>query len=287
MPSRDPNAIEFLVGESFGEWGNALPVDPTFYAETLGCRLKVDAIPAARLEVTSWETVIWIPADKPVRVQRSAIAHELAHLLFMVDGTRGSRAPYSEEGFRGPELRRREKVRARNAQERLEDLCDAAARTILVPRRQLRCIVQQQEEVALDFLLALADTFDVDPTVIFQRLLDIGAIRRNCLQVLLVFGPNRHTGRDCKWRVAARALPSGSPFNGFSWENEGIDRLEIHLPRPQEIESIPEIPACEFMLDKKRWALRIAKSERDASWLLAQLTRRGLVCAENLTLFPM
>ena len=264
FPKATRAALQCFVMKNFSEWSNALPVDPSLFAKKLGCDVLVEDVPSARLEVTRFSRVIRVPKNAPSHLQRFSMAHELAHLLFLKLDDDGVSRAYADEASCSPDGRVR-----MNARNRLERYCDAAAGMILVPSSAIEETLPKGEHVNLDLLLALADRFDVLPSILFERLVDCERLSRYPGHVLLRYCENRFTRRDKKWRVTARALPQSEFFTNFPWPNQGFDALPIQIPPPENT-------ACDssVLLENRcqRWNCEIQSAKRDASWASARFT---------------
>lgn len=264
-------ALHCFVVKNFYEWSSSPPVDPSIFAKKLGCDVLVEDVPSARLEVTRFSKVIRVPKNAPSHLQRFAMAHELAHLLFLkLDGDSVCRA-YPDEASSSPDARIR-----MNARNRLERYCDAAAGMILVPNPAVEEALPKGEKVDLDLLLHLAERFDVMPSVLFERLVDCERLPRYPGHMLLRYCENRFTRRDTKWRVTASALPNSEFFSNFPRQNQGFDALQIQIPPPGNT-------ACDSpaLLENRGqwWNCQIESAKTDASWALAKFTLANRECA--------
>lgn len=273
-------AIEDLLQQQLRNSSNAIPVDPVAIAERLDCRVVLEDVPAGRLEFTPRGKVIRVPKRASRVNQRFSIAHELGHLLFVRENGEVVRPTYDDESQTSPDG-----VLRKVARTRLEALCDTAARVILVPREALEVEAETKRFRANDIqkLLDFASLFEVSPTVMFQRLRDIGKLKGEFTSALLEYRANRITGQEPKWRVAARTLPSRSALAPSLWENQGVDHLGISLPDPDELSQYTELSVSSFSHADKRWTMSASSSKVNRNFLLVRITFQS----PQLTLFPL
>jgi hypothetical protein len=278
FPKSGPSAVEALMDRTFSVRSETLPVNPIIVAEQLGCRVRLEDIPAARLEATPRGKVIRIPKNAPTSAQRFSVAHEVGHLLFTQEDGETLRPVYEDET-----LYSENGLERFRAQTRLEHLCNTAARILLIPRDPLLTKLGTRSDITLDRLLEFSQVFDVRPSVLFDRLVDVDFFPRSSLLVLLEYRPNRFTGRDSKWRVASRLLPYKHPFDSFFWENQSVERHGIEFPVPAQPAGNPS--STRFKIGEKEWTMYPHASETSPYWVLARLETAP--AERNLMLFPV
>jgi hypothetical protein len=153
-----------------------------------------------------------------------------------------------------------------------------------MPRDRFLNESQCFDELTLKSLGLLAERFAVPIPAVFERLIQVGRLHRNSLQLLLHFAPNRFTGADPKWRVAGRALPNVARFHDFPWENEGVEKYGITLPSPGQAVSNSNL---EFSLAKRPWTFRAEVSTITPDWVLGRLVTKRRRGVNERTLFPI
>lgn len=273
-----PLAVEALIARTLNGRRETLPVDPIVVAEQLGCRVRLEDIPAARLEVTPRGKIIRVPKNATTAVRRFSVAHEIGHLLFAEEDGESLRPVYEDETLHSESALERFR-----AQARLEYLCNTAARILLLPRDPLVTKLVPRSELTLDRLLEMSQFLDVLPSVLFDRLVDVEFFPRSSLLILLEYRPNRFTGRDAKWRIASRLLPYKHPFDVFFWENQSIERHGIDFPNPTKPADKPS--PMHFTIGEKKWTIHSNASETNSCWILARLESAS--ADRNLLLFPV
>jgi Zn-dependent peptidase ImmA (M78 family) len=253
-------AIDSMVTIKLGSALRHIPVDPIQVAESLGCRVKLESVPAASIEITNRDRVIHIPASESFIEQRFSVAHEIAHLFFFVEDAEGIKPVFRKniDNF-DQKLKHKHK-------ERLETVCDMVARHILVPTAQLEG--RLASEPRFEDLFTLAKEFEVSPRTIFIRLLESKKLPKYPGRVLLRFGANEFTGKDEAWRIAARAMPPSVPQQ-FFWPNRSLSHLGIKLPKPSK----NKIASCDLRFDIKLgsqdWQLQLEMVAEQPEWALA------------------
>jgi hypothetical protein len=219
------------------------------------------------VEITKRERVIRIPLTESVFKQRFSIAHELAHLFFIAEDAAGIRPAFLDDHGNsdlGTEHR---------TKERLETLCDAIARQILVPTAKLAEQASGRFSVNLELLFQFAKEFEVPPDVVFVRLVETKLVPRYPGCILLHFGPNRFTGRDDKWRVAARVMPRSIPPDLF-WPNRGtgLEIIGISIPAPHQLETTAAPLSYNFKVQSQHWQLTVQTCRSEPHWALGCAT---------------
>jgi len=261
------DAVDCIVEQKLGRRLDRVPVDPVRLAEFFGCSVRFEGVPAACIEISKRERIIRIPQnDNPVK-QRFSVAHELAHLFFIVEDEEGVRSVFVENSSAG------NSSGGHRTKERLETICDAIARQILVPTSKVSEYTKARPILNLDFLFELAAKFEVTPDVVFVRLIETKSLPRYPGRILLRFGPNQFTGRDEKWRVAARVMPHSIP-SGLFWPNRGtgLEDLGISIPAPHQIEDTARSLTFHFKVRAQQWDLNLETSRDEQPWALAYAT---------------
>jgi hypothetical protein len=262
-----PRAVKIFIDKRLSCWDSAPPIDPSIYAHALGCDVIIEDVPAGRLEVSMSQARIRLPLHQSAEKQRFTAAHELAHLLLLE--REGNLVRHSFQVATKNIRPNRERYLHRI---RLEGLCDFIARVILVPPENLRGRFSSHGSIAFSTIAELAKEFDVPIPVVFERLVEDGYIPKHPGYVLLRYGANEVTGKDHKWRVAARSVPGVEFGKKFPVRNQSLKSLGIELPTPEEMITQSDIREFRFHIEAINWIMRILHFEADlCPWLLVSV----------------
>jgi Zn-dependent peptidase ImmA (M78 family) len=260
-------ALDSLVHRRFFSGESDPPVDVIALAQELGFQVVIDDVLAGRLELDSYPRTIRIPRSSSPRRQRFALAHEIAHILFLVESGGVFRSVFDGQLGQFDNS-------TRDSSDRLEQYCDVAARAILIPS-----IVEDISErllasiTCIDQLIRLARRFDVSPIVAFHRMLDVNRSALFKGSMLLKFCANRHTGRHEKWRLVSPTVVDTGKQRIRLWENKSLEKLGVYLPAPDTIGSAVELMPSVFQACGRRWQFVPQWDCREPDLILARFER--------------
>jgi Zn-dependent peptidase ImmA (M78 family) len=198
------------------------PTDVCALAQAVGIR-EIRSVPLSirgRIVSDNGGIVAELNEDLSFRAQRFVLAHEIAHILLARDlANTGARNVFGSVG-------------SKKSHTFVENLCDFAAREVLLPENTVRKELKSRP-VSLDFVTTLASEADCDVEVVAECICDLPGCREvlflfcramaSGLEVLRVV-PNRSTAfelADSEHNLVRRTLRERMAITGTQelWAN--------------------------------------------------------------------